>query len=267
MDTGQIPDPGLQPKMPESTLAEQRAAQITAKMISYSGVSTAELAARRCYDLDHKTEKFVNWQYLDKLLNVNKHESVFEHIMFTFDLAMPRTVLQELSRHRIISASVKSTRYSLKKLVKILEAKNEQDILDCLIDNSCLSTAEATRYIPVLDYVIAQNEANTMKEKVEALKNVLPEGWFSSGIYTINFRSLRNLLELRLNASALTDFQTLSKEIWEVLPDGIKYLLRDTYETNVGRKAKVKLVDEYTIDDYQEIQLHNVKDEVTYERS
>ena len=48
---------------------------------------------------------------------INKgHTSTLEHINFTFGVSgISRAMLIELSRHRIASMSVKSTRYTLKK--------------------------------------------------------------------------------------------------------------------------------------------------------
>ena len=92
----------------------------------------AEFAARTCYNSFSKLDKdstlyevSVNPRLVDvkediesselvnRLVNTNFHESIMEHINFTFSIrGLSRGALQELSRHRLASYSVKSTRYT-----------------------------------------------------------------------------------------------------------------------------------------------------------
>jgi thymidylate synthase ThyX len=44
---------------------------------------------------------------------------------------------------------------------------------------------------------------------------------------TINIRSLRNLLSLRSDKSALPEFQMLAYQIYKEIPDEYKYLIED----------------------------------------
>lgn len=202
--------------------------RITAKLINYTGASTAEFGARICYDNIDLIKETVDWYYLNKILNMYKHESVFEHIVFQFMLEMPRMVLQELSRHRIISASVKSTRYTLKPLIRMYDLSATWEMFKYIINNSYLNKNQAKYLVSMIELdTDFTNKKLSMVNRTEALKKYLPESWFTKGIYTINFRSLKNLLTLRLDQKALSYFQQLSKEIVKELPNGIKYLLSD----------------------------------------
>jgi thymidylate synthase (FAD) len=90
-----------------------------------------EVAARTCYDSFDKSDcDFIRdkkyygvcdvdeSKLLDELVWSYHHESVIEHINLTFEIKMiPRSVLQELARHRLASYSVKSTRYTSSMLL------------------------------------------------------------------------------------------------------------------------------------------------------
>jgi thymidylate synthase (FAD) len=103
------------------------------KLLNYSGIGVAEYAARTCYDSFDKSENqairekniydlkdIENSKLLYNLAWVHFHHSILEHINFTFEIkGIPRGVLQELSRHRLASYSVKSTRYTLNDIAYI----------------------------------------------------------------------------------------------------------------------------------------------------
>ena len=56
---------------------------------------------------------------IERVGNKFKHASTLEHINYSFDIdGISRACLQELARHRMQSLSVKSTRYTLKELIK-----------------------------------------------------------------------------------------------------------------------------------------------------
>lgn len=99
------------------------------KLLDNTHLSNAVIGARTCWDSFHLGGLYENptddisekdKELLLRLIFKNKHESISEHIVYTFNLLdVPRYVLQELARHRIASYSVKSTRYSTsKELIK-----------------------------------------------------------------------------------------------------------------------------------------------------
>jgi len=223
------------------------------KLLRYPGIDISEYAARKCTNLEQKCEKHINWKFLDKLFNELKHRSVFRHTTFQFELNFTRDVLQELSRHDVgVVSSVRSTRYTLRPLVKLLEDGDEDKIIKYLEKNTGLSPQLLRRYIPVLDFVLVSHAESTMKEKINALKTVLVEGWASSGVYTFNLQSLENLLRQRLASDALERFRELCFEIWKVLPKGIQWLLRYTYQEATGEELEFNDVQEFVVDGYFE---------------
>jgi thymidylate synthase (FAD) len=153
-----------------------------------------------------------------------KHSSTLEHSLIVYDIECSRALLQELARHRHQSMTVKSSRYTLKELLKI----PGEDIYN-------LKTFD--RFL-----VLTENEAidNYNRQQLRALyeayskyytrtndiaKYALPEAFRTSLQLSLNLRSLLNLLKLRLSKDALWEFRELAKEMFEVLPCDYKELI------------------------------------------
>jgi len=172
---------------------------------------------------DYELIKKVGFKY--------KHKSVLEHSLLVFDIECSRALLQELARHRHISLTVKSTRYTLKEL------KNEKSFYlesDChcqttkigkragkylvytgidRIDYNSILALEHTRYS------IAVGISN------DITKYALPESFKTKLQLSVNLRELLHILKLRINKDALWEFRQLSKEIIDVLPNKYKELI------------------------------------------
>ena len=114
-----------------------------ATMLHVTPLYIGEVAARTCYDSfkssEHETikefdsglideeelESITESELLSKLSWVFHHESVLEHISCNFLIKdTSRAVLMELSRHRIASYSVRSTRYTMGDLLIAFLAAN-----------------------------------------------------------------------------------------------------------------------------------------------
>ena len=75
------------------------------------------LSAKLCYsrstidDLREKISLKDQSEFIDRLMNMG-HESILEHVTFTFGIeGVSRVLLAQLTRHRIASFSVQSQRY------------------------------------------------------------------------------------------------------------------------------------------------------------
>lgn len=71
---------------------------------------------------------------------------------------------------------------------------------------------------------------NIANNKNDIAKYSLPESYKTSLIFTINARSLRNLLELRLSSKALKEFRELAKGLYRELPEPHRVLFDDIIE-------------------------------------
>jgi len=169
-----------------------------------------------------------------RIANKYKHSSTIEHIIATFDISnISRALLQELSRHRIASLTVKSTRYTLKKL-------SDEEPFYLESDWHCQTTdigKRAEKYLVYsgvdrVDWHSIQALEN-LRQDIEAgvsndiAKYTLPESFKTSLIWTINFRSLQNFLKLRTAPDALWEIRNLAYAIFDAIPDEYKYLLED----------------------------------------
>src|SRR5574344_2133501 len=88
-------------------------------LLNYTPLEVADIAICKCYANEpHKDIEKVKAR-INRVANVSKHNSTVEHISYSIDIdGISRACLQELARHRIASYTVKSTRYTLKELLK-----------------------------------------------------------------------------------------------------------------------------------------------------
>ncbi len=99
-------------------------------------MSIAATAGRTCWNSFHKGGVYetpsecteIDYEFIDRVINKFHHASIAEHITFNFFIdGISRACLQEVSRHRHTSLSVKSSRYVLAK-----ELKHEQPFINLL---------------------------------------------------------------------------------------------------------------------------------------
>lgn len=157
------------------------------------------------------TEKpYVPHEVLERIINAG-HESVLEHITLTYSVkGISRACLQELARHRHISLSVESTRHTLKKQLDYTKFFDELPKEYLEFGFHFVNFADAHPDMPN-----------------DKLKYYLPEFWPTNLILTSNIRELRHIIKLRTAPAALEEFQDLARALFDAVPDGFKYLLKD----------------------------------------
>jgi len=149
----------------------------TVTLLQETGIGTAELAARTCYDSYDQSENdairiaaeelkagtvnnlelfamnsISNSELLDKLAWTHFHHSILEHASLTYLIqGTSRGVLQEHARHRIQSISVRSTRYTMQNIlnryIATIEGYNNLERLVIF-----------TEYIKELDMFVVNND-------------------------------------------------------------------------------------------------------------
>jgi thymidylate synthase (FAD) len=184
-------------------------------------------AIRTCYNSCDKSDDLGERDIkLIKSIIANNHTSTIEHISYNFKISgISRALLQELSRHRISSLSVKSTRYTLREIKSV----NQDELKNYLVKISdSIDEYNKFRLATIQTLINEQNLSN------DELKYMLPEAFKTELVLTINARSLRNLLELRLGSKALKEFRELAKEIYSQLPEPHKILFDDIVERYRG---------------------------------
>lgn len=197
---------------------------------------------------------------IDRIGNKFKHASTLEHLVYNFSIeGISRALLQELSRHRMASLSVKSTRYTLKELKEeesfINEIELEQVAKDRLQKGVPLfdpfneeefklsfDVERASRYIVLTGNLMVDtmsiNSLNGLRRVIklgvsnDKAKYCLPESYKTELAWTINARSLQNFLSLRSDKAALWEIRDLAHAIYEALPEEHKYLFTHTLKEN-----------------------------------
>jgi thymidylate synthase (FAD) len=197
-----------------------------AKLLNYTPLKICSDAIRTCWQSFDKSDDGgeKDLALIDRVGNQFKHSSTLEHINYNFYLTLSRAVLQELSRHRMASLSVKSTRYTLKELKneKLFDIKdiNRASKYVIFTDNDIVNEA-IVKSLNILLQIIQSDISN------DKAKYCLPEAYKTELTWSINARSLQNFLHLRTNKSALWEIRELAYDIYEALPDDHKYLFKD----------------------------------------
>lgn len=175
-------------------------------------------AIRTCYDSMSKSDNLgeKDLALLEKIID-SKHESVLEHMVFTFKITdISRACLQELARHRIASYSVKSTRYTLKELRDTPDDELEKFLIENIEPIVKYSSIESLKKIKMM--------LNMPNPDMDKIKYALPECYKTELVWTINLRSLRNFLKLRLSLKAHQEIRKLAYEIYTYLMVNISKL-------------------------------------------
>ena len=152
-------------------------------LLNYSGYGVAEYAGRTAYDSFEMSEnneikdlnnlihsKEVNQEkiskqieylktvkeseLLNKLVWAYHHESVIEHISFSFFVnEIGRGVLQELARHRIASYTVRSTRYTMSSIINAFNASENIGDFNSIIKDINFLIVEGDKKILDIKYI------------------------------------------------------------------------------------------------------------------
>lgn len=190
-------------------------------------------AAKLCYSdsevselmeglTEEKTESFVQ-----KLSDMG-HESPVEHASFTFAIeGVSRSLLAQITRHRLASYSVQSQRYVRLDDFKYVTPPAIQDDPDALkiYEESMRKDAEAYESLTeilkekyIREYVeggMSEKSAARKAEKraIEDARFVLPNACTTNLVVTMNARSLRHLFNLRCCNRAQWEIHAVADEI------------------------------------------------------
>ena len=181
------------------------------KLLNKPDMSIIIEATRTCYNSMSKSDNLgdKDLALLKKIID-SKHESVLEHMVFTFKITdISRACLQELARHRIASYSVKSTRYTLKELRDTPDNELEKFLIEDIEAIVKYSSIESLKKIKMM--------LNMSNPDMDKIKYALPECYKTELVWTINLRSLRNFLKLRLSLKAHQEIRKLATIIYSCL--------------------------------------------------
>lgn len=181
-------------------------------------------AAKLCYasaDIDtvlegltpEKTDKFI------AMLASLGHESPIEHVTFTFGIeGVSRSLLAQITRHRIASFSVQSQRYVKENNFTFVTppaiaedpkslALYDQTMTDIFAAYQKLADTLQQRYSETMDPKAAEKKA------IEDARFVLPNACATKMMVTMNARSLMNFFKLRCCNRAQWEIRELATEM------------------------------------------------------
>ena len=223
---------------------------LNVKLIAYTPVPEKVIAAaaKICYSASdaetimegltpEKTESF-----LDMLTQMG-HESPIEHASFTFAIeGVSRSLLAQITRHRIASYSVQSQRY-----VKLKEgrfsfitppeiakdpdanARYQQAMADCHRNYMELAdTLQARHTDELMEQGLPEKEARKKAEKmaIEDARYVLPNACETKLVVTMNARSLYNFFRLRCCNRAQWEIRELAWAMLKLCRDAAPTLFK-----------------------------------------
>ncbi len=194
---------------------------------------TVAAAAKLCYsdtDAMHLMEGMDDAKAGDfvKMLASYGHESPVEHVSFTFGIeGVSRSLLAQITRHRLASFSVQSQRYVKQEKFEYITppeiAENPEtlriyeDAMQYAVDayNRLADQLEARHYETFLSQGLTEKAARSKAEKkaIEDARFVLPNACETKMVMTMNARSLMNFFRMRCCNRAQWEIRALAKEM------------------------------------------------------
>ena len=194
---------------PQAVLVNEINSQEVLETISFAG----RMAWQKDWNKD--PESFVR-----HILKMN-HESVIEHVCFNFALLTDRATSHEIVRHRMSSFTQLSQRY-------VSYADTEKPVpivLSTDLDNDAKYLITESAITSVSEYRLGVSFGGV---KPEVARQVLPNSVGTIMIYTVNPRSLRNFLSLRMAKGAYSPIRSIANQIYDIMIEsGLEVFVED----------------------------------------
>lgn len=176
-----------------------------------------EKCGRVCYRSTAKEFEGVTEKFIRNLI-LRGHESVLEHFSCTFKIICDRGVMAELTRHRLASFSVESTRYcdySADKFGGELTFIKPDLDTQTIFENAMFEVEQ--KYLRL-------RQAGT---KPEIARAVLPLSLATTVVMTANLREWRHILKLRTSEKAHPQMRQVANKILNIFNEKIPVVFRD----------------------------------------
>ncbi len=245
-------------------MSEQKKLKVTLLRHTLSPEETVALAAKLCYsrstieDLNEKITSKDQTDFIHKLMDMG-HESVLEHVSFTFGVeGVSRVLLAQLTRHRIASFSVQSQRYV-----------SYENGFGYIIPESIISLGDEAvkRFSEQMEtietwYTEWQKLLGKGEKSNEDARFVLPNACETRIIVTMNVRELRHFFSLRMCSRAQWEIRRMAEEMFRLCFETAPALFTDAGpscirgkcpegEKSCGRAAAIRKEREALIREYE----------------
>jgi thymidylate synthase (FAD) len=177
------------------------------KLIAHQGLEGIDHAIGLCYAKGDYCDTNKRDNRITKVALKHKHSSVLEFATFTFDISASTKVLLEMTRHRMASYACQSSRYTLNKTDIVFEETGNYEV-DLIM---CWWKTKVEEFI-----------SNGVSNEIVSL--MLPQALQYNWTVMFNARSLKNFLELRMASSAHFMIRDVAHEMYNCIPDEMKFL-------------------------------------------
>lgn len=184
-------------------------------------LNTVERAARNCYQSEDKIADGSAEKIIRFLIN-NKHFSMIEFADLTFKLVIDRATAMQLTRHRLCTFAIESTRYcnyNKSGEIKVIVPEG--------LDDSSYETWRASMLMAETAYMkMIQDD----KVPAEVARSVLPQSLATNVFMHTNIRELHHILDLRLDKHAQKDIRMLMQDLLELVYGMYPVFFEDIYK-------------------------------------
>ncbi len=207
---------------------------------------TVAAAAKLCYsssnisDLSENLTEEKAASFVEMLSEIG-HESPIEHASFTFGIeGVSRSLLAQITRHRMASFSVKSQRYVREGAFEYVTPPEIAAIPEALSIYKEIMAEDQNRYDRLAE-ILKEKHIKTFisegkdektatrlaeKKAIEDARFVLPNSCETQMVMTMNARSLHNFFKHRCCARAQWEIQDIANQmlklVYEVAPNLFK---------------------------------------------
>ena len=151
------------------------------------------------------------------------HESVLEHYSATFKIICDRGVMAELTRHRLASFSIESTRFNNYASDKFDKELTFIKPYFWKFEDKCFTEWKLQIESAEDFYLILISEGATP----EQARAVLPNSLKTEIVMTANLRELRHILKLRTAKAAHPQMRQVAEMILKILKEKLPVVFED----------------------------------------
>nr|DAE82964.1 MAG TPA: Thymidylate synthase complementing protein [Caudoviricetes sp.] len=183
-------------------------------------LNMVERASRNCYQSEDKITDVSAEKIIRFLIN-NKHFSMLEFANLTFKMVMDRATAMQLTRHRMCTFAIESTRYC---------NYNKTGEIRVIAPEGLNDSGYDTWYTSVIMAEVAYMKMiQEDKMSAEVSRSVLPQCLATTVFMHTNIRELRHILSLRLDKHAQKDIRVLMQDILEFVYKKYPVFFEDIY--------------------------------------
>ena len=183
-------------------------------------MSRIEAAARTCYRSEAKTTPESASKMIKSLIT-RGHESVLEHESVSVRIICDRGVMAELTRHRLNSFSIESTRYvsyskrGMTFVIPLWVNVKEGEYKELKEMPELKDAAEFSWLCAMRDIEFYYNDLISHGWTPEKARSVLPNSLATNIVTTANLRQWRNVLKLRTDRTAHPQAREVMNDLYD----------------------------------------------------